>query len=105
MRGRPLGSQVRQNIIEILYFLKSAHGYKIYEIYKNIFPSVSIRNIYYHLNKGEEIGEFEVEKIKKEKGDYSWGSDAEKIYYKLGPKASPTNNEKARLFLKNEGYI
>ena len=58
-RGRPIGSDIRQRIIEILYFMKEGYGYDIYKIYSKIFPQVTMRSIYYHLNKGvnlEEIG-------------------------------------------------
>jgi hypothetical protein len=48
-----------------------------------------MRNIYYHLKKGLALNEFVVEKIQSEKGSYSWGPTAEKIYYKLGPNAKP----------------
>ncbi len=89
-RGRPIKSQIRQNIIEILYFLKEGYAYQLYKIYRDIFPKVTMRSIYYHLNKGKSLGEFEVSKVEKEKGEYSWGGEAEKIYYKLGSKAKPT---------------
>jgi len=91
-RGRPLGSPIRQNIIEILYFMKSGYGYNIYKTYREIFPKVTMRVIYYHLNKGLNTNEFSIEKVEKEKGDYSWGGEAEKIYYKLGPNAKPSIN-------------
>ena len=89
MRGRPVKSKVRQNIVEILYFMKKGYGYDIYKAYIDIFPAVSMRVIYYHLKKGVETGEFKVEGIKSEKGDYSWGGQAEKIYYALGKNAKP----------------
>lgn len=89
-RGRPTYSKVRQNIVEILYFMGEGYGYQIYKVYKDLFPAVTLRVIYYHLRKGQEIGEFEVAEVKKTKGDYSWGGEAEKIYYKLGPKAKPS---------------
>ena len=79
-RGRPIKSQVRQNIIEILYFLGKAYGYEIYKVYKEVYPNVTLRLMYYHLRKGVEIGEFKVESVKKVQGDYSWGPEAEKIY-------------------------
>lgn len=91
-RGRPLNSQIRENIVEILYFMKKAYGYDIYKHYVNVFPKVTLRSIYYHLKKGIELGVFEIEKIEREKGDYSWGEMAEKIYYKLGKNASPKLN-------------
>jgi hypothetical protein len=95
-RGRPIGSQIRQNIIEILYFLKQGYGYDIYKIYREVFPPVTLRSIYYHLRKGVQLEEFKVQKIKAEKGSYSWGESAEKIYYSLGPNAKPTGVEKVK---------
>ena len=98
-RGRPTGSKVRQNIIEILYFLGSAHGYHIYKVYKNVYPTVTLRAIYYHLKKGIETEELSIADIQKEKGDFSWGTEAEKIYYKLGKRAKPKIDERIKLFL------
>ena len=77
-RGRPVKSQIRQNIVEILYFMKKGCGYDIYKIYKEIFPSCTQRSIYYHLVKGVETKEFNVGEIKVEKGEYSWGNSVEK---------------------------
>jgi hypothetical protein len=88
-RGRPVQSQIRQNIIEILNIIKHGYGYNIYKAYVKIFPAVTMRSIYYHLKKGVALEEFKVHKIEKEQGDYSWGSVAEKIYYSLGPQAKP----------------
>ena len=88
-RGRPVQSKIRQNIVEILYFMKKGYGYEIYKIYRDIFPAVTMRVVYYHLKKGVETKEFKVAAIKMEKGDYSWGGQAEKIYYALGPDAKP----------------
>ena len=72
-RGRPLKSEVRDNIAEILFFKKYGCGYEISKIYNQIFPKVSQRVIYYHLNRGAGLEEFEIKKVKKEKGNYSWG--------------------------------
>jgi len=88
-RGRPTKSNIRQNIIEILFFIGKAYGYLIHKIYKQIFPGCTREVIYYHLKKGIKLGEFEIEEIKQEKGDYSWGVIVEKKYYKLGPNAKP----------------
>ena len=99
VRGRPIGSKVRQNIIEILYFLGSAHGYHIYKVYKNVYPSVTLRAIYYHLKKGLETEELTVVDIQKEQGDFSWGGEAEKIYYALGKRAKPSVDKRLKLFL------
>ncbi len=88
-RGRPAGSSVRQNLVEILYFAGSAYGYELYKHYCELFPKVTLRVIYYHLRKGALFGEFRVEEIRKEEGEYSWGKSVEKTYYTLGPNAKP----------------
>ena len=48
-KGRPVKSKVRDNIVELLYFLKYAYGYDIYKNYIKIFPRTTIINIYYLL--------------------------------------------------------
>ena len=96
MRGRPIGSKIRQNIIEILYLMKEGCGYDIYHVYINIFPKVTLRSIYYNLKKGTDTGEFKIKKAGKVKGEYSWGTEAEKVYYKLGINAKPSLNEKIK---------
>ena len=95
-KGRPVKSEIRQNIVEILFFMKEGYGYGIYKAYVAIFPKVTMRSIYYHLKKGISLNEFKVSRIEKEKGDYSWGGEAEKIYYSLGSNAKPLGNEKAK---------
>jgi len=97
-RGRPIQSEIRQNIIEILYFMGKGYGYDIYKAYINLFPKVTMRSIYYHLKKGVALGEFKVDKIQKESGNYSWGSEAEKVYYILGDKAQPKINKKVKSY-------
>lgn len=82
-------SVIRQNIIEILYFLQKGYGYDIYRIYSDLFPKVTLRSIYYHLRKGVSLEELKVEKVVVEQGDYSWGTQVEKIYYSLGKNAQP----------------
>ncbi|MDD9953249.1 MAG: hypothetical protein OXR66_02855 [Candidatus Woesearchaeota archaeon] len=99
-RGRPTYSKVRQNVVEILYFMKQGYGYEIYKVYKELFPAVTLRVIYYHLRKGQQLGEFEVAEVKKTKGNYSWGGEAEKIYYKLGPKAKPRMDDTVKAFFE-----
>ena len=97
-RGRPIKSKIRQNIIEILYFLGEGYAYDIYKIYIQLFDKVTLRSIYYHLKKGTALEEFKIKDIKTEQGNYSWGSHAEKIYYCLGPRASPTLPLKVKEF-------
>ena len=98
-RGRPVGSNVRQNMQEILYFLGSAHGYHIFKVYKELYPKITLRAIYYHLSKGKELEEFKVSDIKREGGNYSWGTEAEKIFYELGPKATPKMDPRVKVLL------
>ncbi len=97
-RGRPVRSIVRENIGEILFFLGKGYGYEIYRIYTELFPKVSMRLIYYHLKKGVELKEFKIEKVEKVKGDYSWGSEAEKTYYALD-RAKPKGDAKVKEYL------
>ena len=101
-KGRPVHSEIRQNMIEILFFMKEGYGYEIYKVYIAIFPKVTMRSIYYHLKKGVSLEEFKVNKIEREKGDYSWGGEAEKIYYGLGEKAKPTSNEKVKEYFEKK---
>jgi len=98
-RGRPVNSTIRQNIVEILFYLGKGYGYDIYKHYVNVFPKVTMRSIYYHLKKGVDLGEFEVEAIEREHGDYSWGEMAEKIYYKLGKYAIPKKNPLVKSYI------
>ena len=99
-RGRPVKSKIRQNIAEILGVIKEGYGYEISKLYLQIFPQVSQRVIYYHLKKGVAIGEFKVSKIEKEKGDYSWGGEAEKVYYSLGKGAEIRHDPKVKKALE-----
>ncbi|MFH2020767.1 MAG: hypothetical protein ABIJ34_05095 [archaeon] len=95
-RGRPVSSIIRQNIVEILAHIGKGYGYDIYKNYLKIYPKVTLRSIYYHLKKGLITGEFEIEKIEREKGDYSWGEMAEKVYYRLGTKAIPLHSSRVK---------
>jgi len=104
-RGRPVKSQIRQRVVEILYFMKPASGYDVYKVYREIYPKATMRSIYYNLKKGTALGEFIVERIGKEKGDFSWGSEVEKIYYSLGPNASPTMDSKVKEYLEKKGAM
>ena len=88
-RGRPTRSTIRQNLIDILQFMGEAYGYQMYKVYKDLYPAVTLRVIYYHLSKGKSLGEFEIAGVKKTIGTYSWGPEAERIFYKLGPQAKP----------------
>ena len=99
-RGRPIRSEIRQNIVELLFHMKEGYGYEIYKAYVAIFPKVTMRSIYYHLKKGLSLGEFKVSKVEREKGDFSWGNEVEKTYYSPGQNAKPIGNEKVREYFE-----
>ncbi|MBT3814638.1 hypothetical protein HOE37_01455 [Candidatus Woesearchaeota archaeon] len=100
VRGRPTKSQIRQNIIEILFYLGKGYGYQISKIYKEVFPPVTQRSIYYHLRKGTQTKEININTIKEEKGEFSWGDTVEKIYYELGDAAEPKGESRVKEFLE-----
>jgi hypothetical protein len=93
-KGRPLGSNVRDRIINILYQYRNLHGYGIHKVYEDIFGDVSRRLIYYHLDKGVEIGSVELAGTKEEEGNYSWGDTVQQKHYRLGPNAEPSYDER-----------
>ena len=97
-QGRPIGSKVRQNIIEILYFYRQMHGYEIFKVYSELFPPVTLRLIYYHLKKGLDTGEFKIMKISHKEGSYSWGTDTENIIYELSDAARPMIEPRIKLY-------
>ena len=59
-----------------------------------------MRSIYYHLRKGLATGEIKIHKVIKEKGEYSWGPEAEKTFYSLGPKAKPKIENRVKEYFK-----
>ncbi|MEM4637419.1 MAG: hypothetical protein QXK76_00125 [Candidatus Woesearchaeota archaeon] len=92
-KGRPIGSEVRQRIVDILYVYKELYGYEIAKIYSELFGKITTRLIYYHLKKGTSLGEFSVKKIEQKQGEYSWGKTSEIIVYSLGNNANPRMND------------
>ena len=100
MRGRPVKSVIRQNVIEILHYLGRGYGYQIAKIYNEIFPEVTQRSVYYHLRKGVLIGEINVHKIEQVEGDFSWGRIVEKKYYMLGKNADVKGDGRVKEFLE-----
>lgn len=99
--GRPVGSVIRQNVVELLAVLGRAYGYEVHRCYIEVFPPCVRKSVYYHLRKGVVTGEFVVESIATEKGVFSWGSSVEKTYYRLGPNAKPVGDERVRKFFEN----
>ncbi|MFH1849368.1 MAG: hypothetical protein ABH879_04220 [archaeon] len=104
-KGRPVHSEIRQKIIEILFFMKKGYGYEIYKVYAELFPKVTMRSIYYNLSKGVQLGELKVSKVKLEKGDYSWGTHAEKVYYALGRAANPKIDPRVKAYFESDGPV
>ena len=98
--GRPIQSDIRQNVIDILGYIGKGYGYEIFKIYMGVFPKCTIEVIYYHMKKGVTLDEFKIHKVKQEKGDFSWGPLVEKTYYSLGTKAAPRKNKRVEEYLK-----
>ncbi len=88
-RGRKPNSRIRQNLVEMLYFLESINGYEAYKMYMSIFDSCSQRSIYYHLSRGIETNEFCIDSVQTQTGDFSWGKNSQHVYYRLGKSAKP----------------
>jgi len=87
-RGRPTGSQIRQNIIDLLGTIqKPLYGYQLHKIYIQLFVPCTREVIYYHLKKGVQLEEIKLQSIRQEKGEFSWGVIVEKRYYGLGSRA------------------
>ena len=95
-RGRAVGSAIRDNLIELLFHVKAAHAYALYQKYKKAFGPVNIRSVYYNLTKGKELGVFAVKKIEKVEGNFSWGTTVERIVYGLTEKAKPKGDQKIK---------
>ncbi|MCX6775017.1 MAG: hypothetical protein NTY99_02920 [DPANN group archaeon] len=95
-RGRAVGSVIRDNLVELLFHLKQAHAYALYQKYKKAYGPVNIRSVYYNLTKGKELGVFEIKQIQKVEGDFSWGTSAERILYGLTDKAKPKGDMKIK---------
>lgn len=90
LRGRPVKSIIRQNIVELLAAMGQGYGYELYKNYVKVYNTkATIRSIYYHLDKGVETGEFVLHNIETGRGNYSWGSEVKRVIFKLGPNATP----------------
>jgi len=91
-RGRPVQSIVRANLVDILAVVGKGYGYELHKYYVDIFGLITRESVYYNLRKGLQLGEFAIDEIRLETGDYSWGKTVEKTYYKLGPNARVRGN-------------
>ncbi len=94
MKGRPVGSIIRNRIAAILDRTGTGYGYEIFKLYKDLFGKIHIRTIYYNLKKGIEKEEIILLKVENEVGKYSWGNEVQKIYYSIGPYANINLPEK-----------
>ena len=99
-RGRPSGSPVRQNVTELLAQFGELHGYEVYKHYLKMFPKVSMRAVYYSLRNGVKKGHFKIAKVEKTAGSYSWGPEAQRVYYGLGELAKPTGDVKVKKYFE-----
>jgi hypothetical protein len=104
-RGRPVKSQIRQNIIELIYVIGKAYGYQIHKVYNEIYPQCTREVVYYNLRKGVALNEFKIEEIKLEKGNYSWGSVVEKKYYVLCRNAKPKGDSRIKEYLDKKKKV
>lgn len=96
--GRPVGSKIRDNIIDILFIMEEGYGYEIHKVYQSIFGKVAQKSIYYNLARGIDTSEFKLKEVKKETGDFSWGSIVEKNIYCLGDNAKARLNEDIKAY-------
>ncbi|HIJ98017.1 TPA: hypothetical protein H1012_04235 [archaeon] len=96
-RGRPVKSLIRDRMKEILAVLGSSYGYEIYKVYTAAFSKITLRSMYYHLNKGVEIGEFNLVGVREEKGSYTWGDKTTRRYYSLKEKGARINEDLVRV--------
>lgn len=85
--ARPVGSLVRQRIIQIIADSGKDYGYNIHKKYCELFGHTSRELVYYHLRKGVKQGEFIILDSPIEKGNFSWGPEVRKIIYGLGEHA------------------
>lgn len=89
-------SLIRENIKKILSIIEEINGYDLYKIYIEVYPKVTMRSIYYHLTKGQELNEFKIKRIIEQKGDFSWGSTSRKVFYKINTVDVPSITKRER---------
>ncbi|MFH1424307.1 MAG: hypothetical protein ABIG20_01360 [archaeon] len=102
-RGRPFKSAIRERMQSILDGLGVAYGYEIYKVYRDAYAPIDIRSIYYHLNRGTLLGEFEEVATKEERGAFTWGPASTRKYYKLGLAATKKVNDDLHIIIKTLG--
>lgn len=96
-RGRPSESIIRKNIAELLFFLGEAYGYELYKRYVKVFKQkINMRSVYYHLNRGVELGEFAIKEVQTVRGNFTWGNGVRRVVFKLGANARPSGSVEVR---------
>ena len=100
VRGRPAFSPIRDNLVELLFFVGKGYGYELYKKYIQVFHKTTMRSIYYHLNKGVELGVFKIDKVENIPGDYSWGEGVRRVVFALDEKAEPKKDTRVLKRLK-----
>ncbi len=98
--GRPVGSEIRQNIVEILQCCGKAYGYEIYRYYLDNFAKCTGKSIYYHLKKGLDTQEFVLDRIENKSGQFSWGENVQRKYFRLGPGARALGNKEVKRYFE-----
>ena len=99
-RGRPLKSLVREHLKEILFLGGAMTAYEAHKHYIRLFAATTQRNVYYQLEKGVLLNYFEVDQIKDEEGNYSWGGLARKTYYRLAKNIKPNFSKDVYKYFK-----
>ncbi len=99
-RGRPAFSPIRDNLVELLFFVGKGYGYELYKKYIQVFHTTTMRSIYYHLNKGVELGVFKIDKVENIPGDYSWGEGVRRVVFALDERAKPKGDTRVLKRLK-----
>ncbi len=99
-RGRKVGSPIRNNLVELLFYHGEGYGYDLYKKYIRIFGKVTLRSIYYHLSKGAELGVFVAKGTEKVQGDYSWGEHVNRAIFSLGKDSRPLGLPEVKIALE-----
>lgn len=88
-KGRPIGSEIRDMMAEILKDNPDISGYTIHKKFRDKFrrKHTCLRNIYYHLQKGVVLGIFEISSVAQ-----SEQNDADMKLYRL--KSEVISNDK-----------
>lgn len=88
-------SIVRARLAEMLFVAGKLTAYDAHKHYLKLFGPVSQRNVYYQLERGAKLEQFERIELE-EKGEYSWGTVSRKVYYSLKSKEGIVLDTKVR---------